>query len=99
MSENLKQGLYSALVASPSDYPTAFKQIERASEHCDLLLSESESFDIFQSFLFKAWARVYLNYITEKQDLQGNVPEIPKEWLEDEESDESEEEVKEEEID
>jgi hypothetical protein len=40
-----------------------------------------------------------MNYITEKQDLQGNVPEIPKEWLEDEESDESEEEVKEEEID
>jgi hypothetical protein len=25
MSENLKQGLYSALVASHSDYPTAFK--------------------------------------------------------------------------
>jgi hypothetical protein len=49
--------------------------------------------------LFKAWARVYLNYITEKQDLQGNVPEIPKEWLEDEESDESGEEVKEEETD
>ncbi len=62
-----------------------------------MLLSESESFDIFQSFLYKGWARVYFAYISEKQDLQGNVPDIPKEWLEDdEESDEGEEEVKEE---
>ena len=49
--------------------------------------------------MFKAWARVYLGYITDHQDLQGNIPEIPKEWLDvdEEESDDDVEEVKEEE--
>ena len=98
MGESLRKGLYAALVTTPSDYPSAFKELEKASGYCDLLVEESESFDIFSSFLYKSWAKVYATYISEKQDLQGNVPEIPGEWLNDEEQEESGiEEVKEEE--
>ncbi len=59
------------LVQSPPDFQSSLAELSEASELALTLCEESASFNIIESFIQSAYTRVYLQYITLNQDLDG----------------------------